>query len=903
MKRRITSIISTILSAAILASSVPVFSADAPVTSADYSPDELACDSYDIDKYLLPFWEGNIVYNEVVYPLSGEDGSLVPLSLMYDASEIISVKSYTLQKTYTEGTDYTLEDGKLVINPRGSIKVIPYTYVHRPDNSGTSLYPHRDGTGYEYWPETAEHSLNCLAVTYIHNDEWHSVKPDNAADALPLTMDKLIHKKPLKIVTVGDSVTTGQQASAVLGISPYCDAYPAMTAKGLRRKFNNPNITLINSAVGGTISTWDPGLLDSQICRHSPDLVIMNYGMNDSSIDRIGLTDEEFETNMRTRIEYIRESNPDCEFILLSSLYGNILTFPKERYESHAAILHKIAADTEGVAAVDPQAVERPLIESGRKKFIDIMNDNMVHPNDFGMRLMAQCIVESLSLTDIRPYADITLGDLTGRANPLAHEDDGKYDELVAFLRDAREKLYSCTDEREVNDLASSLTEKLDAILIRCQPDAHKLTYTTTPATCTEDGSVTATCDICGWTEITETIPKIGGEHLWDSGRQTVSPTEKRSGILTYTCAKCGLERTETIPNLSGGEGCGEMLHVRKGLNYMEGKGKPYSSGDGTVELDICPLDVDTANDLTAYTPYVGVWFGNYNYAAAYNFKMKRFEIVSVDLPYTSTPDVYASKRYEWEIGTWHKFAVNIKNTTATIYFDGEAVLTHTSDSFRSTDNVPLVYTTGEFYLDNLRVGENGYDPATGNGSAKTWGLDDTSSQKDFNANWIYGQFTTLDFTKADEDTASDASYAAHVHRNELVSTVAPTCTLPGWDEYRCTVCGKLTRDNFTDPIGRAHDFTEPEIIREPTPDIPGQSICKCKICGETFSSAIPYAKEIPGDANGDGTVNAKDVSVLMKYFAGWSVPLCASSDFDGDGKVGMKDVSALMKYLSGYNG
>lgn len=56
----------------------------------------------------------------------------------------------------------------------------------------------------------------------------------------------------------------------------------------------------------------------------------------------------------------------------------------------------------------------------------------------------------------------------------------------------------------------------------------------------------------------------------------------------------------------------------------------------------------------------------------------------------------------------------------------------------------------------------------------------------------------------------------------------------------------------------------------------------------------------IAGDTNGDGTVNAKDVSVLMKYFAGYGIECdMQAADYNGDGNANAKDVSAILKYLA----
>ena len=73
-------------------------------------------DTYDLDTYLLPFWDAREIYQETVMFFEGESER----SLLYAPQDIISVRNYGLDIVYEEGSDYTLsEDGKLVL-PEGS---------------------------------------------------------------------------------------------------------------------------------------------------------------------------------------------------------------------------------------------------------------------------------------------------------------------------------------------------------------------------------------------------------------------------------------------------------------------------------------------------------------------------------------------------------------------------------------------------------------------------------------------------------------------------------------------------------------------------------------------------------------------------------------------------------------
>ncbi len=71
-----------------------------------------------------------------------------------------------------------------------------------------------------------------------------------------------------------------------------------------------------------------------------------------------------------------------------------------------------------------------------------------------------------------------------------------------------------------------------------------------------------------------------------------------------------------------------------------------------------------------------------------------------------------------------------------------------------------------------------------------------------------------------------------------------------------------------------------------------------------TFTASFkPSITHTPGDINGDGKVNNKDLNRLMKYLAGENVETVeAALDVNGDGKVNNKDLNRLMKHLAGEN-
>ena len=64
----------------------------------------------------------------------------------------------------------------------------------------------------------------------------------------------------------------------------------------------------------------------------------------------------------------------------------------------------------------------------------------------------------------------------------------------------------------------------------------------------------------------------------------------------------------------------------------------------------------------------------------------------------------------------------------------------------------------------------------------------------------------------------------------------------------------------------------------------------------------VTVQNRLPGDVNGDGTVNLKDAAVLRRFLAGgWDVTVDEkNADVDADSRVTLKDVACITRYLSG---
>lgn len=59
-----------------------------------------------------------------------------------------------------------------------------------------------------------------------------------------------------------------------------------------------------------------------------------------------------------------------------------------------------------------------------------------------------------------------------------------------------------------------------------------------------------------------------------------------------------------------------------------------------------------------------------------------------------------------------------------------------------------------------------------------------------------------------------------------------------------------------------------------------------------------------PGDINGDGKVNNKDATYILRYLANWEqeAVITQALDVDGSGKINNKDATILLRYLAGWD-
>ena len=135
-------------------------------------------------------------------------------------------------------------------------------------------------------------------------------------------------------------------------------------------------------------------------------------------------------------------------------------------------------------------------------------------------------------------------------------------------------------------------------------------------------------------------------------------------------------------------------------------------------------------------------------------------------------------------------------------------------------------------------------------------------------------------------------------------TVINPTCNTDGSTTYTCRHCG----DSYTESIpatGHTYDNACDAdcnvcgAIRQVPHHVYDDAYdATCNECGE-----VREVPERPGDANGDGNVNARDLVLLQQFMAGWDVPFSfVAADVDGNGYVVARDLALLQQYVAGWD-
>lgn len=360
---------------------------------------------YVCEEYVRPFWKGDTVLAESVFVQENALGELRPLRLAFPVRKILSVRSPDLRTAYRENRDYRVNEyGELEILLEGKIPRLlwkdyrlPAFDAARDDQmaSADALGAWRTGDlfadreGMRAWQ---------IAVSYTHAESGIYDITQGKSEKFPRLLGLLREKRPVTVVSYGDSITYGWAASGMqdIGKPPHCRPYAQMIVDALAEKYGAP-VGHVNCSVSGKCTDWAE--LDENVAGvigAKPDLVILAFGMNDAGVFR----PEVFAEKLRGIMRKIRNACPHTEFLLISPILPNpLVAFTagssiRRYHREYPRALLAVERKTEGAACANVTAVHELLLE--RKSLQDTLSNNVNHPNDFMHRVYAQVALKTL---------------------------------------------------------------------------------------------------------------------------------------------------------------------------------------------------------------------------------------------------------------------------------------------------------------------------------------------------------------------------------------------------------------------------------------------------------------------------------------------------------------------------
>ena len=272
-------------------------------------------------------------------------------------------------KIYLEGIDYTVDynNGEIQRTFNSSI----------PDYAKHILYGKKD-FDHTKFTDFSNHPY-FIWVDYVTKNGERLAQPNDQSKYLVNFRKKLETGKPVTIVSYGNSITAGGEASTTEL------RFQFIYGNYLRSIFPNANFKIEDVSIPGYSSKQGIEWWDTYIGKTSPDLVLVGWGMNDHNIG--GNTPEQLRKNLVKLVGMIKERK-NAEVILYSSFPpNNDWHFGSHSMELYAAATKQAALEA-NCAYVDVYTTWFTVLK--RKVQSSLLGNNINHPNDFGHWLYAQ---------------------------------------------------------------------------------------------------------------------------------------------------------------------------------------------------------------------------------------------------------------------------------------------------------------------------------------------------------------------------------------------------------------------------------------------------------------------------------------------------------------------------------
>ncbi len=347
---------------------------------------------YGVKEMYEKIWDEkiNVIHNETCLMIEDENNEK-SARLLFTPTRIISVRDYTLQKEYSPN-EYEIRGDRIYMTENSSIPYLTQDNIQckvLPESIRQTYPSSKVESGNILFTEGAGIVMNQIAVTYEKEEKWEGAIPKKYGEKFTNTYQKLSAGEPITIVAYGASTMTGCNASSILGIEPFQETFVEGFVNSLKAKYSS-EITLINTAIGGTTSVWGRENVEARVQNYHPDLVLLEFGHNDACWN---IKVDDYIDNMDFLIRACRAYDKDTDVIMVSSHMANPNSDQYTFQTDYLKPLRDLADQYEGVGICDWTTLTLDIQK--KKSSFDMYANNINHPADWLERVFATALIES----------------------------------------------------------------------------------------------------------------------------------------------------------------------------------------------------------------------------------------------------------------------------------------------------------------------------------------------------------------------------------------------------------------------------------------------------------------------------------------------------------------------------
>ena len=145
-----------------------------------------------------------------------------------------------------------------------------------------------------------------------------------------MNLEQLIENGPITIVAFGDSVTHGAVGAGEMN---YDTVYWNRLRLMLQQKYDYVPVNMINAGIGGITAKGSLDRMDKQVIAHSPDLVIVCFGLNDVNFEY-----EEYIDSLKQIFERCQAAGCEVVFMTPNMLNTYVADDTEEKYMDYAKV-------------------------------------------------------------------------------------------------------------------------------------------------------------------------------------------------------------------------------------------------------------------------------------------------------------------------------------------------------------------------------------------------------------------------------------------------------------------------------------------------------------------------------------------------------------------------------------